>query len=125
MANGQATNQRAGVNLREFGLSMLNRFDDRMYFATDSGMVVCLREIGATQPRLLRDPKALPVRLHSARGHQEDARARARAGDAGRARRRAKGADADKPKTKDAKHAPPPDAKEKPAEEPKDEEPPK
>jgi hypothetical protein len=48
------------LNLREFGLSMLNRFDDRLYLGTDSGLVLCLREIGATQPRLLRDPKALP-----------------------------------------------------------------
>ena len=39
-----ATKQRAGLNLREFGLSMLNRFDDRLYFGTDSGMVLCLRE---------------------------------------------------------------------------------
>src|SRR5208337_5355302 len=31
-----------------------------LYLGTDSGMVLCLREIGATQPRLLRDPKALP-----------------------------------------------------------------
>ena len=60
LADPAATKQRAGLNLREFGLSMLNRFDDRLYFGTDSGMVVCLREIGATQPRLLRDPKALP-----------------------------------------------------------------
>ena len=60
LADPAATKQRAGLNLREFGLSMLNRFDDRLYLGTDSGMVVCLREIGATQPRLLRDPKALP-----------------------------------------------------------------
>ncbi len=60
LADPAATNQRAGLNLREFGLSMLNRFDDRIYFATDSGMIICLREMGATQPRLLRDPKALP-----------------------------------------------------------------
>ena len=60
LADPAATMQRAGVNLREFDLSMLNRFDDRLYFGTDSGMVVCLRETGATQPRLLRDPKALP-----------------------------------------------------------------
>ena len=60
LADAAATHQRAGVNLREYSLSMLNRFDDRMYFATDSGMVLCLKELGATQPRLLRDPKALP-----------------------------------------------------------------
>jgi len=60
LADPAATNQRAGLNLREFGLSMLNRYDDRLYFGTDSGMVLCLRELGATEPRLLRDPKALP-----------------------------------------------------------------
>jgi outer membrane protein assembly factor BamB len=59
LADPAATRQRAGLNLREFGLSVINRFDDRLYFGTDSGMVVCLREIGAVQPRLLRDPKAL------------------------------------------------------------------
>jgi hypothetical protein len=31
-----------------------------MYFASDSGLVVCVREIGAERPHLLRDPKALP-----------------------------------------------------------------
>ncbi len=60
LADPAATNQRAGLNLREFGLSMVNRFDDRLYFGTDSGMVLCLRELGAAEPRLLRDPKALP-----------------------------------------------------------------
>lgn len=60
LADPAATKQRAGLNLREFGLSMLNRFDDRLYLGTDSGMILCLREVGATQPRLLRDPKAMP-----------------------------------------------------------------
>jgi outer membrane protein assembly factor BamB len=60
LADPAATRQRAGLNLREFGLSIINRFDDRLYFGTDSGMVICLREVGAVQPRLLRDPKALP-----------------------------------------------------------------
>ena len=60
LADPAATKQRAGLNLREFDLSMLNRFDDRLYFGTDSGMVLCIRELGATEPRLLHDPKALP-----------------------------------------------------------------
>lgn len=60
LADPAATRQRAGLNLREFGLSMINRHDDRILFGTDSGMIICLRELGATQPRLLRDPKALP-----------------------------------------------------------------
>jgi outer membrane protein assembly factor BamB len=54
------THVRAGLNLREYDLDVVNRFNDRMYFATSSGMIVCLRETGHTEPRLLRDPKALP-----------------------------------------------------------------
>ena len=60
LADASATHARAGVNLREYGMSMLNRYDDRLYFATDAGMILCLKELGAIQPRLLRDPKALP-----------------------------------------------------------------
>jgi hypothetical protein len=59
LADPAATFQRAGLNLREYNLSMLNRYDDRLFFGTSSGMVICLREIGETAPRLLRDPKAL------------------------------------------------------------------
>jgi hypothetical protein len=51
---------RAGLKLREYELSIVNRFNDRMYFGTGSGMVVCLREIGQPQLRLLRDPQAPP-----------------------------------------------------------------
>jgi outer membrane protein assembly factor BamB len=60
VAGPAATYQRAGLNLRELRLSFLNRYDDRLYFGSDSGLVICVREIGATEPRLLRDPKALP-----------------------------------------------------------------
>jgi outer membrane protein assembly factor BamB len=60
IADPTATRQRAGLNVREFNLTMLNRHDDRIYIATHSGMVICLREIGAASPHLLRDPKALP-----------------------------------------------------------------
>ena len=54
------THVRAGLNLREFDLDIVNRFNDRMYFATSSGLIVCLRETGHPQPRLLRDPNSLP-----------------------------------------------------------------
>jgi outer membrane protein assembly factor BamB len=54
------THLRAGLNLREFDLDIVNRFNDRIYFATSSGLIVCLRETGQPQPRLLKDPKALP-----------------------------------------------------------------
>jgi len=55
-----ATYQRAGLNLRELELGFTNFENDRMYFGTSSGLVVCIREIGQVQPLLLRDPKALP-----------------------------------------------------------------
>jgi outer membrane protein assembly factor BamB len=51
---------RAGLKLREYDLDIVNRFNDRMYFATSSGMIVCMREKGQVTPRLLRDPKAPP-----------------------------------------------------------------
>ncbi len=53
------THLRAGLNLRDYDLDIVNRFNDRLYFATSSGMIVCLRETGHPQPRPLRDPKAL------------------------------------------------------------------
>jgi outer membrane protein assembly factor BamB len=52
---------RAGLNLRDYDMDVVNRFNDRMYIATSSGMIVCLRESVQPQPRLLRDPKAKPL----------------------------------------------------------------
>ncbi len=54
------THLRAGLNLREFDLSDVNRFNDRMCFATSSGLILALRETGQVVPRLLRDPKQPP-----------------------------------------------------------------
>jgi outer membrane protein assembly factor BamB len=51
---------RAGLNLRDYDMSVVNRFSDRIYFATSSGLVLGLREAGLAQPRLLRDPKQPP-----------------------------------------------------------------
>lgn len=51
---------RAGVNLREYDLNIVNRFNDRMYFATRSGLILTIREGGLPRPALLRDPKQLP-----------------------------------------------------------------
>ena len=51
---------RAGLNLREYELNIVNRFNDRLYFATPSGLIVCLREAGQVHPRPLKDPKAHP-----------------------------------------------------------------
>ena len=60
IADPRATLERVGLNLRPYELGLTNRMNDRLYFATTSGMVICLREIGQTEPRLLRDPKAPP-----------------------------------------------------------------
>ncbi len=51
---------RAGLDLREFDLKIVNRFDDRLYFATPSGLIVCIRESGQVNPRPLKDPTAHP-----------------------------------------------------------------
>ena len=55
-----ATLQRSGINLRNFQLGPTNRLDDRLYFATTNGLMLCLREINQVAPRLLRDPKMKP-----------------------------------------------------------------
>ena len=99
---------------------MLNRFDDRMYFATDSGMVVCLREIGATQPDLLRDPKALPFGYIPPEGIKKTPPPVPEGDTPAAPGAEPKDAAPAKPKGKTAK-----DAAAKPAEEPKDSEPPK
>ncbi len=54
------TFHRVGINLREFELGPTNRFDDRVYFGTTHGLVVCLREISQVTPRPTHDPKAKP-----------------------------------------------------------------
>lgn len=60
IADPQATFGRVGLNLRRYEFGITNRENDRLYFATRSGMVISLREIGETAPRPLRDSKALP-----------------------------------------------------------------
>lgn len=52
------THERAGLNLRDYTLAVTNAVNDRMYFGTPSGFLLCLREAGQVQPRPLRDPKA-------------------------------------------------------------------
>src|SRR5262249_19599790 len=49
---------RAGVNLREYDLSVRNRVNDRLYFGTSSGLVLCLRDAGRSKPGVVRDPSA-------------------------------------------------------------------
>ncbi len=60
IAGPRDTFQRAGLNLRHYELGPTNSLDDRLYFATNSGLVICLREKDQLQPRLLRDPKQKP-----------------------------------------------------------------
>ena len=51
---------RAGVKLREYSLAPTNRLDDRLYFGTTNGLLICLRETSQVAPRMIRDPKAKP-----------------------------------------------------------------
>jgi outer membrane protein assembly factor BamB len=60
LADPRSTHQRAGLNLRDYDLSLTNDLNDRLYMATRSGLVISLREIGQSQPRPLRDPKLPP-----------------------------------------------------------------
>ena len=46
-----------GLNLRGFELPMPNPENDRLYFGTHSGLVVCVRETNLFTPALLRDPQ--------------------------------------------------------------------
>lgn len=81
LADANATAGRAGLNLREYDLSLSNHFDDRLYLATSSGVVICLREIGQRTPQVLRDPEAKPfgyvppegIRQHEPAPTDEDA----------------------------------------------------
>jgi hypothetical protein len=60
MVTSAGSTGRAGLNLREYDLGPTNRENDRLYFGTTSGLIICLREIGQTQPHPLRDPKLPP-----------------------------------------------------------------
>ncbi len=54
--DARATHQRAGLNLRDYSLAPANRVNDRIYFATPSGLLVGLREADAIEPRPVRKP---------------------------------------------------------------------
>jgi outer membrane protein assembly factor BamB len=60
LANPRATHQRAGLNLRPYTLAVTNHLNDQLIFATPSGLVICLRELGQVKPLPLRDPKLPP-----------------------------------------------------------------
>jgi outer membrane protein assembly factor BamB len=67
----RATHERAGLNLRDFQFGPTNRTNDRMYIASKSGMLVCIREAGAVQPFMLRDPKAKPFGYVPPEGYED------------------------------------------------------
>ncbi len=54
------TFQRSGINLRNYTLGPTNRLDDRLYFGTRSGLLLCLREKNQLTPRMIRDPNMKP-----------------------------------------------------------------
>lgn len=60
VADSAATLQRAGLNLRDYDLSFPNRYDDRLYVGSSSGLVVSLREMGRAAPLPLRKPESEP-----------------------------------------------------------------
>ena len=60
LVDPRATRQRIGLNLRGYTLGLTNPLNDRLFFATPSGLVICLREMGQVRPLLIRDPKAPP-----------------------------------------------------------------
>lgn len=60
IADPRATRERSGLNMREFHVDLTNNVNDRIYIATASGIIMCLREIGEATPMLYRDPN-LPI----------------------------------------------------------------
>ena len=54
------TFQRSGINLRDYKLGPTNRLDDRLYFGTKTGLILCLREISQVTPRMIRNTQLKP-----------------------------------------------------------------
>jgi outer membrane protein assembly factor BamB len=55
LASPRATRERAGLCLRRYEMYLTNHLNDRVYLATKSGEVLALREVGALEPRHLRE----------------------------------------------------------------------
>lgn len=68
LATPRETRDRAGLNLRDFEFTFANDQNDRMYFATKSGFLMCLHVAGRTVPRPLRDPASKPFGYISPEG---------------------------------------------------------
>ncbi|MFO0908505.1 MAG: PQQ-binding-like beta-propeller repeat protein [Isosphaeraceae bacterium] len=60
LSDPRSTHERAGLNLRCFEFNPTNRFNDRLYFANTSGLILALREAGTIAPTPHRDPKQPP-----------------------------------------------------------------
>jgi outer membrane protein assembly factor BamB len=60
VAEPRDTYERAGLNLRDLPIRYPNTENDRLFFASPSGVVTCLRELGHSQPTPLRDPALAP-----------------------------------------------------------------
>jgi outer membrane protein assembly factor BamB len=58
--DANTTRDRAGLNLRDYTVVQTNRLNDRIYLATPTGVLICLREIGHNRPLLVRHPSAIP-----------------------------------------------------------------
>jgi len=53
----QDTAERAGLNLQDYEIALTNHVNDRLYYCTPSGSLLCLRQAGELMPRELRDPR--------------------------------------------------------------------
>ena len=71
-----------GLKLRDYDLDIVNRFNDRIYFATTSGMIVCLRETGKLSLVCSRTPKPIRLATYRRKGSSRRRRRSARRGGA-------------------------------------------
>ena len=55
--SAQDTLGRAGLDLRDYEIALTNHVNDRLYYCTPSGSLLCLRQAGELMPRELRDPR--------------------------------------------------------------------
>ena len=60
IAGPSATFQRAGVDLRAYSLAVTNDVNDRLYLASPEGALICLHEIGESEPIPLRAAESAP-----------------------------------------------------------------
>ncbi|WZO99027.1 PQQ-binding-like beta-propeller repeat protein [Isosphaeraceae bacterium EP7] len=75
--DARSTRQRAGLDLRSFKLTMTNTINDRIYLASPSGSLICLREIDQVEPKSLRDPAEKPFGYIPPEGIEDPFNARA------------------------------------------------